>query len=109
MRAGRARMEQRRDTMPVALSDRHHETWKDARAVDELIDVYRLEVTTRTRLSVAASTWWDRFDAVRRAWCQTNALMHPQWAESIDHRRAREAGIDTSSSSRYRLQTQAPA
>lgn len=93
----------RRDGLPIELTSRHHEAWKDADAVDALIELYNLEVVTRTRLSIAASTWWDRFDAVRDAWCRANGLMDPTWHSGVDHRRAREAGIDMSSSSRYRL------
>jgi len=91
--------------MPAELGDRHDDLWRSAEAVAQLLKDCRLDLPplASERVSLVKTPWWARFDAVREAWCRATGLMHPRWADSIDYRRAREAGIDMSSSSRYRL------
>lgn len=92
--------------LPPELTSRHHETWTDARAVEALFEAFGLEAPPHARQGVAGMAWWARFDAFRVAWCQVNGLMDARWDGRIDLGRCREAGVDTSSSSRYRLRTQ---
>lgn len=102
-RAGVVRAAERRSGLPAALTDRHDPLWTDPKAVQALADTYRLHPHDRRYPSLAAAPWWARFDALRDAWCKDNGLMSDRWPNTIDWRRAREAGIDLSSSSRYRL------
>jgi aminoglycoside phosphotransferase (APT) family kinase protein len=104
-RAGIAQREERKTGMPVELGDRHHELWRDSGAVARLVYDCGLELSAQVSLrgSLERAPWWARFDAVREAWCRANGLMHPQWTQTIDYHGARQAGIDMSSSSRYRL------
>ena len=69
-----------------------------------LADRYGLTLSLRYQRTLTTAPSWARFDAFRDAWCRANGLMHPLYAHTLDWRRAAAAGIDTSSSSRYRLQ-----
>lgn len=89
--------------VPEALGSRDHPAWEDAREVVALSAAFGLAVRCPRGESLQEAPAWARFEAFREAWCVANGFMHPRWAELIDYRRAREAGIDTSSSSRSRL------
>lgn len=102
-RAGTLVADARREGLPPALASRHDPLWADPEAVVDLAAACRLDLRPDQWRTVAAAPWWARFDAFRDAWCRANGLVHPQWAPRLDFTRAREAGIDMSSSSRYRL------
>lgn len=89
--------------VPVELASRHDPIWEDARAVEALARTHGLRLSPRFGKSLATIPWWARFDAFRDAWLEANGLMHPLYPHTPDWRRAAEAGIDMSSSSRYRL------
>ena len=89
--------------LPVALASRHDPVWEDAAAVARLVAAHGLTLAMHHHGTITAAPSWARFDAFRVAWCEANGLMHPLYAHTLDWRRAAAAGIDTSSSSRYRL------
>lgn len=90
--------------LPVELTSRHHECWEDPAAVARLAAAHGLTLAMHHHGALTTAPWWARFDAFRDAWCKANGLMNPQWPETLDWRRATAAGIDMSTSSRYRLQ-----
>jgi hypothetical protein len=102
-RSGRPQAARERAGLPDALRDHRDPLWHDAEAVADLARAYRLTVTDPRYRSLAVTPWWARFDAFRRAWCEANGLMNPRYPQTLDYRRAAEAGIDMSASSRYRL------
>jgi len=103
VRAGTAGATSRRAGLPVELTSRHHECWEDSAAVAALADRYGLTLNLRYQRTLTTAPWWARFDAFRVAWCEANGLMSPLYAHTLDWQRGRAAGIDMSSSSRYRL------
>ena len=78
--------------------------WEDPEAVARLASRYgvRLElgqVRLRPRpASLAAAHPWTRFSAFRHAWCLANGFGHREEAGYIARERARDAGVDVSSS-----------
>lgn len=96
------------DSLPVALRSRRDPLWADADAVADLAASFRLHLRPGRWQSLEAAPWWARFDAFRDAWCRDNGLMSHDWPNTfVDWARMREAGIDDSSSSRYRLRSSA--
>ncbi|MGO1318007.1 MAG: hypothetical protein ACTMIR_13360 [Cellulomonadaceae bacterium] len=94
----------RPEGVPAPLTDHQHPVWHDPDAVAQLFMDYRLEPKAGYGSTSSETTpWWSRFDAFRSAWCLANGLNHPQWPHLIDYQRAREAGVDMHSTSRYRL------
>lgn len=90
--------------VPMELTSRFHPLWEDPDAVEALAVEHGL------MLDPGQFEWTSapaavRFDAFRRSWCEAQGLMHPKWPTSLDHSRVREAGVDTSGSSRYRLRS----
>jgi len=90
--------------VPVELTSRHDPLWDDPAAVAALARLHGLPLSPRFGKSLDALPWWARFDAFRAAWLEANGLMHPLYPHTPDWRRAEEAGVDMSASSRYRLQ-----
>jgi len=102
-RAARAERQIGGGTVPVELTSRHHPVWEDPAAVARLAAAHGLALTTHNHGTIATAPSWARFDAFRATWCEANGLMNPLYAQILDWRRAEAAGIDMSSSSRYRL------
>lgn len=87
--------------VPAELTSRLHPVWSHPGAVEDL--AAQLGVRCRVDQGLDAGAAANRFDAFRRAWCENNQLMHPKWPANIDFARARDAGVDMSGSSRFRL------
>jgi hypothetical protein len=93
----------RAGTVPEALTDLHHPTWTNLDAYNQLCADTGIDPRTPGNSKPKRAPWWARFTAYRRAWCLANGYGHPVYLGTIDYPRATAAGIDTSSTSRYRL------
>jgi len=93
--------------VPVELTSRHHPVWADPAAVARLAAAHGLTLRIHHHGTVKAAPWWARFDAFRDSWCEANGYMSKDYPNTFDWRRCREAGLDMSASSRYRLRREA--
>ncbi len=102
-RAGQTPATARQGGVPVELTSRLHPCWENPAAVARLAAAHGLVLTVYNHGTLKDAPWWARFDAFRRAWIEAHGLMSNRYPGCIDWRRADEAGLDMSSSSRYRL------
>ena len=89
--------------VPAPLRDHLHPTWRDPVAFQALCVELRIRCRGSLYPDLDRAPWWARFAAFRDAWCVANSYQHPTWDGLIDYQRARSAGIDMHSTSRYRL------
>lgn len=89
--------------LPAALRDHLDPLWRDASAVADLCRTTGVFPADRTHPDLRTAPWWARFDTYRRSWLMANGFEHPQWPGTLDHARARVAGVDMRGTSRYRL------
>ncbi|WP_324649861.1 hypothetical protein [Georgenia sp. H159] len=88
----------RRAEVPPELADPDHAVWQDGAEVARLADAYTLAYAEPPR-SALRDPAWQRFTAVRRAFCETRGLMSARWPTTLDYGRMRDAGIYAASHS----------
>jgi len=91
------------DDIPVELTDPDHAVWSHAGMVEELADVYGVDYA-EPEPSLLRDPYFERFKAFRRGYAERYGFMSQDYANTLDYRRMKAAGIYAASRGpRYRL------
>lgn len=80
------------DEIPVELTDPDHAVWSDMEHVYELADAYGVDYAEPLP-STLRDPYFERFKAFRRAYAESYGFMSKDYANTLDHRRLKAAGI----------------
>lgn len=91
------------DEIPAELMDPDHAVWPDVDLIEELADVYGVDYI-EPESSMLRDPYFERFKAFRRAYAERYGFMSKDYANTLDHRRLKAAGIyHGSRGPRYRM------
>ena len=80
------------DEIPAELSDPDHGVWSDIELVYELADAYGVDYIEPDS-SLLRDPYFERFKAFRRAYAESYGFMSKDYANTLDCRRLKAAGI----------------
>lgn len=91
------------DEIPAELADPDHAVWSDMEQVYDLADAYGVDYA-EPQSSLLRDPYFERFKAFRRAYAERYGFMSKDYANTLDHRRLKTAGIyHGSRGPRYRM------